>query len=745
MVETKPSDQSERQSHQPVEKPALNSPEGQQVRNASGDQVEAIRASNPDKSDGSATPKNKAGRYTQALLDGQDKSLELFDEDRLVAARVMEVAKPIATARELIEQQSKTVEELTRIAKVNPVYEPILALRQHAEGLAPGQEKDKFVQLSKDQLAETKGQFREPESQSEDQESCGSHAYEPQPKAITIGQNSYCPDSLVAYDNRQSLVSDATNARVAKNIPFDELDKRPIRDYEYQVTEQEKDKVKALETGVAYEVGRQQVAEQAVFERVAALPLHQQALVLHAGIQAYRQELDHQQFRIAVGEITGLGESVVGVARGADSLGKSICDVAQFSQDIAENNPRAQETAAQAGQSFGKLLVGGFKVIAVADNYLGSVGAATVDGDNTKAFRDISALGQKMNERWQAMSPEEKARIATKATIDNLGPIAAAGTGAKLARSMDIAGALQELGAGARVLGAKEREKYSNVIAGIWDECRPQPMGLTTDGRLMPIPRDRLKTDGNMLMSKADDLEGKPLPGKGGASEPLHDREIVNPIDRTASVEQKIAQLEALSRENKPLVEAFLGKIDAEFGTKSEISFKAAKDIADKAKRPSIKDAKDWFDVEHVRDAFRFKTPVDSLSELPKIVAALKASGFEIVKPDLDRLLNPKGRGWRMAAFDLRAPNGQIVEYQILSKEMNEAGKIEHSTYKALREKDVNKMTRAELDNKDKADIEAGRLYRSAQEDYQKRTGQDRQAIEQIIKDTEEVISKGVK
>lgn len=514
MVKLEPSDH-DRQHREQLEKPALSSPEGVQVRNATSDQIEAVKAANPDKSDGSATPKNRAGRYSQALIDGQDKSIELCEGDRVIAARVMEAPRPAATTREQIEHQSKTIEELTRIAKVNPVYEPILALRQHAEGLTAGQEKDKFVQLAKEQLVETQGQFRESETPNQDQESCGSHAYEPQQKAIIIGKNSYSPENLIAYDNKQSgIVSDATNAKVAKDIPYDDLDKRPIRDYEYQVTAQDKDKVIALETGVAYEVSRQQVAERTVFERVAALPLHQQALVLHVGIQAYRQEIDHQQFRIAVGEITGLGESVVGMARGADSLGKSICDVAQFSQDIAENNPRAQETAEQAGHSFGKLLVGGISVVKVADNYLGSVGAASVDGDNTKAFRDISALGQKMNERWQSMSPEEKTRIATKATIDNLGPIAAAGVGAKLAGSMNIAGALQELGAGARVLGAKEREKYSNVIAGIWEECRPQPMGLTTDGRLMPMPKHQIKKETAVYMTEASESQGANV-GKG--------------------------------------------------------------------------------------------------------------------------------------------------------------------------------------------------------------------------------------
>ncbi|MBA4049817.1 MAG: hypothetical protein C0464_02280, partial [Cyanobacteria bacterium DS2.008] len=475
MVELKPSDQGDRQQdRQQVEKPALNTPEGQQVRNASGEQVEAIRAANPDAHDGSATPKDRARQTRQALIEEQSKSFELFEDDKVIAARVMEVARPAVMAKESIEQQSRTVEELTRLAKVNPVYEPILGLRQHAESLPNGQEKDKFVQLSKDQLAEAKGPLRESGNQSEDQESCGSHAYEPQQKPITIGQHSYSSNNLLAYDNRQSgIVTDATNTTATK--AEQELDKRPM--YNLDV---ERKSESLFKTGVGYleNYKKPEITEQEVFERVAALPLQHQALVLSAGIQAYQQEINYQQFRIAVGEITGVGESVVGMSQGADSLGKSICDVAQFGRDIAENNPRAQDTAAEAGHSFGKLLVGGFSVVKVADNYLGSVGAASVDGDNTKAIRDISALGQRMNERWAEMSPEEKTRLTTRLTMDNLGPIAAAGAGAKLARSMDIAGALQEFGAGAKVLGAREREKYSQVIGKIAEKLTIEPMGV---------------------------------------------------------------------------------------------------------------------------------------------------------------------------------------------------------------------------------------------------------------------------
>jgi hypothetical protein len=89
-----------------------------------------------------------------------------------------------------------------------------------------------------------------------------------------------------------------------------------------------------------------------------------------------------------------------------------------------------------------------------------------------------------------------------------------------------------------------------------------------------------------------------------------------------------------------------------------------------------------------------------------------------------------------MAAFDLRAPNGQIIEYQVVSQEMNAAGKIEHSVYKGLREKDVNLMAKEELDAKREADMAAANAYASAQQAYLTRTGQTEKDIERIIEET---------
>lgn len=449
-------------------RPALDTADTQQARNASACDLEAAKRANPDASDGSATPRNRAGIYAAALMAGQDKSIELFDrepsgQEKLVAARVMpEVSKQALLAKQDLEQQSKTIEELTRQAKENPVYEPILALRQHADGLAPGEQKDMLVQLSKAQTAELRDLFSQAEKQPGDQAQPG--------KQITVGQRNYSPADILAYDYQQkNLTTDATNATTPK--ADQDLDNRPM----YNLGLEQKE-ASLFATGVGYLEGykKPEITTQVLFERVAALPLHHQALVLGAGIQAYKQELDNQEYRIALGHVTGVGESVVGMAQGADSLGKSICEAAQFSRDIAENNPRAGDTAEAAGHSFGKLLVGGIRVFDAADHYLGSVGAASYEGDHTKAFRDISELGHQMNQKWQSMSPEEKTRLTTRLALDNLGPIAAAGAVNKLAKSMDVVGALQDLGKTASTFGGRERDKYQRLIGEIIEQCEPE-------------------------------------------------------------------------------------------------------------------------------------------------------------------------------------------------------------------------------------------------------------------------------
>lgn len=206
-----------------------------------------------------------------------------------------------------------------------------------------------------------------------------------------------------------------------------------------------------------------------------------------------------------------------------------------------------------------------------------------------------------------------------------------------------------------------------------------------------------------------------------------------NPIDRTAATQEKIAQLQRLSKENEPLVREFADSIDAKYGTQSKVSFKDPADIAEKASRPSIKTDRPWFDVEHVRDALRFKTVLQDLTDLPRLIEDLKKSGFEIIKCDAEKLLKPKGRGWRMAAFDLKTPNGQIIEYQILPPEMERAGALEHQVYKQWRKVDINKLSKEERKAIRRADTAAKDMYEKAWQDYLNRTGQTTDSIRQVL------------
>ena len=259
----------------------------------------------------------------------------------------------------------------------------------------------------------------------------------------------------------------------------DQIANRPIKDYTYQVTEQEQGKVKALETGVQYQVGKPpELTEQNLYERIGALPLNQQAQVLGAAIKVFDGELTHQQFRIGVGAITGLGDGIVGLAEGAENLGKAVMGVAQFTRDVMANDPAAIETAAKAGESLGKLMVGGVRLFSIANDYVESVGAVGYFGDYAKPLRDIAWLGQQMNNRWESMSPEEKTRLATKLAVENLGGIAGGVVINRLAKSIDIVGALEDLGQTAKAVGSAQRDKYGKLIADFAEELSPK---LATD------------------------------------------------------------------------------------------------------------------------------------------------------------------------------------------------------------------------------------------------------------------------
>lgn len=419
MSDSKPKNQGDQAAMRVPEKPAMATPEGLQVRNASGGEVEAVKAANPNASDGSV--KNwalmtQAERLAHAEQNGQDESFALVDR--------------------------------------RPSGLEVVAARQ----MAPG------VKLE---------------------------------------------------SREQSIVQNLS-----------EVDDRPIKATRWDYKPDTEHKV--IEAGLQYQAGRPlEVTEQSLLAKIGSLPLDEQAQVLGAGIKAYSGEMSHQQFRIGVGLVAGIGDGVVGLAQGAESLGKTIIGVAQFSRDVMANDPAAVETAGKAGESLGKMMVAGVHVFGAADAYLGSLGAATNVGDYTKVLRDVSWLGQQINSRWEAMTPEEKTRLTTKLAVENLGGLAVGFGTDKLAKSIKVTEALEALGTEVSAMAPSVRDNAEKLISRLTDELLPQPMGVAPDGRLMPVPRDRIRNDVNVLMSKADDLDdGRPRrPTESGVKrEPITDK-----------------------------------------------------------------------------------------------------------------------------------------------------------------------------------------------------------------------------
>ena len=203
------------------------------------------------------------------------------------------------------------------------------------------------------------------------------------------------------------------------------------------------------------------------------------------------------------------------------------------------------------------------------------------------------------------------------------------------------------------------------------------------------------------------------------------EQNIVNPIDPALPPQEKAEQLRALGEASSPIVKDIMGTIDQRFGTKSGDNFKAIENIVSKANRPSIKAKKPWHDVEHIRDSYRFKTVLEDATTLPGIFEELNKRGIEIVKTDTDKLLNPGAWGWRIAAFDLRMPNGLLVEYYTPVKELEAAKKGGgHQLFEKWRNEDLDRLTPEQSRQMQNDILASKRLYQGAWDRYLKRSGQ---------------------
>ncbi len=206
---------------------------------------------------------------------------------------------------------------------------------------------------------------------------------------------------------------------------------------------------------------------------------------------------------------------------------------------------------------------------------------------------------------------------------------------------------------------------------------------------------------------------------------PLAEKDIKNPIGENLSDGEKADLLCEMSIKNQPIIDAFIKKIDGEFGCKSTSNCKKRERIIAKANRPLLKEDKPWFGVEHVRDGLRFRTALVSIHDLPKIVEALKNENFTILKAETKKMLRGNIWGWRAVMYDIRLPNGQIVEYYLTLKEMMAANdNPHHALYEEWREK-----TQTDIDTKPvefEAAIKISKdAFKQAMSHYFERTKQD--------------------
>lgn len=201
---------------------------------------------------------------------------------------------------------------------------------------------------------------------------------------------------------------------------------------------------------------------------------------------------------------------------------------------------------------------------------------------------------------------------------------------------------------------------------------------------------------------------------------------ITNPIDSNATPQEKIKTLVRLTRENKPIIKKLMAEIDAATGAKSSDNVKAPEKILQKASRPSILLEKPWHAVEHIRDSYRFKTVIDSVTQLPEVTQILDKAGIEIIKRDTEKVLSPGKWGWRIVAFDLRMPNGQLVEYYLPVKELEKAKK-EKGHY--LFEQGRNIKPGEDVEKEQGLMQESRDLYQGVWDAYLLRTGDSLTAI----------------
>lgn|GEM_PF-959094 len=298
-----------------------------------------------------------------------------------------------------------------------------------------------------------------------------------------------------------------------------------------------------------------------VAQKIAQLPMDKQLEVIGSGLMAGIEQYQHDERERAwgqlIGTVQGTGEVLQGLAKIADF--GAAC--------ILGDNERAGKMGEEFGAAIGQTIVGGVRLFQAADQYLYNIGYT---GDYAKPFRDVVAAGQKLDEQWSQFPPREQERIKAKLITELLagGAIGAGGAGT-IQKASKFTEILDAVAVEAKALHAAAKpgiKKAVQAVNNAVDELM-QPVGDTGMGVKMPIPKDPLKDETKMLMSKADDTDiGPKRPEGGRPREPVPEKFRASP-EFVASVKHVLARLSEGERE-------FLAKHD--------VAIKPIRQISDK-------------------------------------------------------------------------------------------------------------------------------------------------------------------
>jgi hypothetical protein len=232
---------------------------------------------------------------------------------------------------------------------------------------------------------------------------------------------------------------------------------------------------------------------------------------------------------------------------------------------------------------------------------------------------------------------------------------------------------------------------------------------LTEVARMMQQGMARASAPGSAPKAQAQAAD----PNYDGTEESVRSPEqITMPALDGLPEAEALAEIHRMTEANAILVQALMAKIDAKFGTKSGDNRKEDEKIVSKSTRPSILAKKPWFTMAHIRDSYRFKTVIPTIADVPGIFQMLLDSGISLVKIDTAKLFNPGEWGWRIIAFDLRMPNGQLVEWYLPIEELEAQKKSEgHHIFEKWRNLTVDEL----VEQQDEYDADVRRSYEGYQ------------------------------